>query len=370
MKNFFSHYQHFVFYRYLIMTLAAMLSFLGNCSKDTTKPPSPPPPNIPDTTSHNFTWQTYSFGYGNASILQDVAIIDKNNIWAVGEIYPNDSTTQPFGAVHWDGQQWKLIKLPTQAPPTGYIVYLRPNGIFAFSPSNIWVASGGVHRFNGTAITESFWINDFPGNPNPILGENQYVTKLWGTSDFEIYAVGPNGAIAFYNGAVWQRIESGTITNINDVWGVKDETTNNSTVLVVVSNRSHEGEYRLLSLNPSFVHDTLNWTLQRRLFGVWFLKDSPVYVCGSGLRVWTEDKWTEIPLPNYFSTRIRGSAPNNIFVVGAFGLFAHYNGSTWHVYDELFLPNGSLEGLAVSENIVVAVGYVDNHDVLIMGWRK
>lgn len=47
-----------------------------------------------DTTSHNFSYQTFEFGEpltGNSSRLYDVAIIDENNIWAVGEIYVNDS---------------------------------------------------------------------------------------------------------------------------------------------------------------------------------------------------------------------------------------------------------------------------------------
>ena len=48
-----------------------------------------------DTTTHNFTWQTFEFGQHSSSTLYDVAIIDENNIWAVGEIYMNDSLGNP-----------------------------------------------------------------------------------------------------------------------------------------------------------------------------------------------------------------------------------------------------------------------------------
>ena len=48
-----------------------------------------------DTTSHNFTWQTFEFGQHSSSVLYDVAIINENNIWAVGEIYMNDSLGNP-----------------------------------------------------------------------------------------------------------------------------------------------------------------------------------------------------------------------------------------------------------------------------------
>ncbi len=62
-----------------------------------------------DTTSHNFTWQTWTFGEHSSSTLYDVAIIDENNIWAVGEIYMNDSLGNPdpdaYNAVHWNGSE-------------------------------------------------------------------------------------------------------------------------------------------------------------------------------------------------------------------------------------------------------------------------
>ena len=69
-----------------------------------------------DTTSHNFTWQSWTFGEHSSSVLNDVAIIDENNIWAVGEIYMNDSLGQPdphpYGLAHWDGSEWNLMKVP------------------------------------------------------------------------------------------------------------------------------------------------------------------------------------------------------------------------------------------------------------------
>ena len=71
-----------------------------------------------DTTSHNFTWQTWTFCEHSSSVLYDVAIIDENNIWAVGEIYMNDSLGQPdpkaYNAVHWDGNNWSLKKITVE----------------------------------------------------------------------------------------------------------------------------------------------------------------------------------------------------------------------------------------------------------------
>ncbi|HRP92997.1 MAG TPA: glucosyl transferase, partial [Ignavibacteriaceae bacterium] len=70
-----------------------------------------------DTTSHNFSWQTFEFGQHSSSVLYDVTIINENNIWAVGEIYMNDSLGNPdpnsYNAVHWDGQSWELKRIKT-----------------------------------------------------------------------------------------------------------------------------------------------------------------------------------------------------------------------------------------------------------------
>ncbi len=62
-----------------------------------------------------------------------MAIIDENNIWAVGEIYLNDSTGQPdphpYGIIHWNGTEWNVQKL-TAVNPSGGISYITPTGIF------------------------------------------------------------------------------------------------------------------------------------------------------------------------------------------------------------------------------------------------
>jgi hypothetical protein len=112
-----------------------------------------------DTTSNNFTWQTYTFGASNAgsSTLYDVAVIDANNIWAVGEIYMDDSTGRadptPYNAVHWDGNNWELKRIKTNA--CGGVVYPPIISIFAFSADDILFAhiDGSISYYNGIEFT-------------------------------------------------------------------------------------------------------------------------------------------------------------------------------------------------------------------------
>lgn len=101
-----------------------------------------------DTTSHNFTWQTWTFGEHSSSSLYDVAIIDENNIWAVGEIYMKDSLGNPdphaYNAVHWDGSKWELKKIGNQG---GWACHT----VFAFSANDIWF-EGTIH-WDGSKYT-------------------------------------------------------------------------------------------------------------------------------------------------------------------------------------------------------------------------
>ena len=182
-----------------------------------------------DTTSHDFTFQSWTFGTIGSSVLYDVAIINENNIWAVGEIMIADTSINgytTYNAVHWDGSEWTLHKLYFYTIPgqqdTG--VY-EARSILAFDENNIWITSGSqITKWNGIRQTNR--------HSSPV-----YVNKLWGTDNNNIYAVGYNGQIAHYNGTNWQRIESGTTLNINDIWGDYNYKTQEWEVLAVASNK-------------------------------------------------------------------------------------------------------------------------------------
>ena len=64
-----------------------------------------------DTTSHYVSWEIDTLGSpGTWSHFNDVAIIDKNNIWAVGDMYiiEDDGSRIQYNEAHWDGQDWEI----------------------------------------------------------------------------------------------------------------------------------------------------------------------------------------------------------------------------------------------------------------------
>jgi len=66
-------------------------------------PAADPPPVEPDSTTQNFTFETFEFGSGCASSnFNDVWVFNKNNIWAVGWVDVT-STSGRTNIVSWDG---------------------------------------------------------------------------------------------------------------------------------------------------------------------------------------------------------------------------------------------------------------------------
>src|SRR5574338_153622 len=185
-----------------------------------------------DTTSHNFTWQSWTFGgQAGSCTLYDVAIINENDIWAVGEIYLLDSTGVPdpnaYNAVHWDGSQWELKRIKTNA--CGGVEYPPIKAIFTFSSDDILFAhiDGSITHYNGIKFTnDCSLITQLDGS----------ATKIWGVSHNDYYVVSGNGFIAHYQNGQWSRIESGTDLNINDIYGEYNLRTEKWEIIAPASN--------------------------------------------------------------------------------------------------------------------------------------
>ena len=90
--------------------------------------------NTMDTTSHNRNWEVFLFGEYAQSIIRDIAIIDENNIWAVGEIYMLDSLGQQdpqrYNLAVWNGNDWEIKRVPYYYQ--GQPFYNPIRSVFAF----------------------------------------------------------------------------------------------------------------------------------------------------------------------------------------------------------------------------------------------
>ncbi|MDP3150718.1 MAG: glucosyl transferase [Ignavibacteria bacterium] len=324
-----------------------------------------------DTTSHNFTWQTFAFGEQGSSTLYDVAIIDENNIWAVGEIYMNDSLGKPdpnaYNAAHWDGQKWELKRIYTFSS-CNPVDYAPLKAIWAFSDTNIVVTSGGsIGWYNGKTNKPDCSIRSL------LTGA---INKMWGTSSSDLYAVGNGGNIAHYDGKSWQKIESGTTLNINDIWGDFNQRTQKWEILTVASNFLTGLEKEILQIINNIVTKIPTSAQMWPLKTVWFVPNKQYYVAGSGIyqkRSLTDYLWKNeaLDITTFSTYSLRGNDVNDVIGVGAYGDVVHFNGVSWKndYTDPVFNNQPYLASVSIKNNLVVTVGIENRQAVLIKGKR-
>ena len=291
-----------------------------------------------DTTSHNFTFQSWTFGTIGSSTLYDVAIINENNIWAVGEIYVADTSINgytKYNAVHWDGNNWELKKI-------GGYGYWPCRTVFAFSATDIWF-EGTIH-WDGSNYTVH--MNGWPLMPN---GDNWQVNKMWGSSPNDLYAVGNNGNIAHYNGQSWSKIESGTDLNINDIWGISDGNGGFNKYLAAYN--------AMLKLDANKNLSRIEAESGMHIFSIWGYTNQLIYVVGGeNDALYKNYKWEIIndPLVNTLY-RIKGQNYNDVFGISSLGTILHFNGYNWGSIN-VPVENIFLE-LNVKGNVIASVGW-------------
>ena len=322
--------------KYFMYLFAVILLLAGSdCKKN---PVGPPPPNGSDTTSHAISW--YVDTLGAQGYVNDVWVFANNNVWAVGQIYLNDSTgkpdmSNPYNCAHWDGNKWALIKIPT-ALYGGSIYYASISTIFAFSENNIWTFcnAGSYSQWNGTA-----WKTEYV--PARSGGGN----KLWGSTSSNLYLVGTNGSISHYDGSTWTQMNSNTIVDLQDVWGT-DANHIWATGTTVDYSRSIVLSFDGTNWTPIYDSATQPLKMQFAFSSLWTDTKNDLWLAG-GIPLQqlnlSSNTFTGITTGQAWpSSCIRGLSEKDLFIVGQDGECAHYNGLTWYLYPDLkAMNNGS-----------------------------
>lgn len=321
----------------------------------------PPDGNGVDTTSHNFTFQKWTFGTLGGSTLYDCAVISPENIWCVGEIMIADTSINgytTYNAVHWDGNEWELKRINVNF--RGNIITPPLEGAFAFSNTDIWFVGSLPIQGDG----ENWIMYDLRTTVDP----NISVSKSWGLSSNDIYFVGRNGSITRYYNGTWSKIASGTTLNINDIWGIVDGN-DNKFILSPAYDFGSGGKKKLISLSNNTVGE-IPWMDNKELYTVWFNSRDKIYAGGEGLFYRSNNEWKEETLPALFKFRVRGNGLNDIWTVGGYGFAAHYNGKSWKTFEEVSLTAGNYLGLAVKGNTVIMTGNEGTRAVITIGRRQ
>ncbi len=333
-----------------------------------------------DTTSNNFAWQLYTLGNyltGNSSKLYDIAIINDTDAWAVGEIYENDSTGT-YNAIHWDGKKWNYKKLFYNY--NGQNIFGSIYGVYAFSDSDVWFGEGSMIHWDGNNYLSLSNINEFPSKVN----------RICGTSASNLYVIGNNGNIAFYDGQSWLKIESGTTEDLFDIYSNDGKTiyasggnfnTYDGVLLKGENNRwqiVNEGKI----LNPNELFHPYFAGLAKT---VWVSNTNTVYFGGNLLYRYKFGQYQLMKSlqGNYingdvngeyfgFISQVRGTADNDIFMVGEGNTIRHFNGARWQQLGMPYNYSSDFTWLAVSvkNDLIIIVGYSSTNAIIMVIKRE
>jgi hypothetical protein len=330
-----------------------------------------------DTTSHDFEWQAFSFGgQGGSSTFYDVAIINENDIWAVGEIYTEETSQydslgnwiEPYNAVHWNGQSWELERIYVEY--RGIPTWAPLEGIFSFNSDEVVFSSGLPYL-----PLENHWRIYHLWEMGILENDDGGVNRVWGISLAKLYFVGKLGTIVSYNSNIWLEIESEIDLPIKNIWGSKNNRSGQYEVLCVASSPFEKIGKKILQIENYTVKTLSDSGISDWVSSVWFSAGRIYYVAGSGIyekHRLSDKKWQNVSqeISNYYIHSIRGNDVNDIVAVGGYGEILHFDGSQWKsFYDQTQLGYGNYYAVDIKDNITIAVGSNLGQAVIIIGRR-
>ena len=191
--------------------------------------------------------------------LNGVTAISANNVWAVGEYFDQNATSETTLIEHWNGTSWNVI------PGANPAIFNGLNGVTAISAKDVWAAGVATnsfpasellahHDFQGRqallklapSVQEQTLIEHWNGNawkivksPTPL--QSASLSGIAGSSANDIWAAGLivinktrtfNTLIEHWNCTAWTTVSSPNPCSGNDLLsGVAAISTNNAWVV-------------------------------------------------------------------------------------------------------------------------------------------
>jgi len=330
----------------IITSLFTLLFTMQNCS-----PTEPKPSNGVDTTTQNFTFETFEFGDGfSSSYFKDVWIFDENNIWAVG--YLATDSVSNANIMRWNGDKWFV---------DSYVGHSSGiNGIWAIDSSNIYFANGAVLIYKDGLFTQENF-------QNLAFTNGQGVDKLWGSSANNIWGVGPGGTIVHFDGNEWKKIDFDSQWNFYDITG----DLNTGEIYAVARKRGFISVIVKLGTTPEIIFNAEESKFPFHFATIELVDNENIYIAGVDIGLFnlvTEEAIVIDDLPlGYNISTITSTSKNDIYFIGddiGEGILkkklVHYNGKRFKYFDLPDRNNVIYGGSHSIKNFAIAVEFSHN----------
>lgn len=313
-----------------VISILILSLLITNCRKDLSGLNDTIPE--PDTTSHNFSWTVDTLG-GYRSIVCDIAMIDENDIWAVGQFYFQDSAGQDtanYNTAHWNGAQWNFKFIPSVIY-TGDTIFnhIGIHAVYALDKNNLWFASssGGYMNLKNSTI-EMGYLRERYGQ----------IIRIWGTGPENLYFIGTHGNITHYDGSSFTKLYSRNNMEFWDIDGDEER--------VFVLGRELYGPNSMLveiscgNTNEIYYSDNANISIEDGRYGKlesldWF-NNELIVKSTAGLLMFSSKLQLNKIIKTSDSVVMREGfisthyiAENDALCQTGSGALVHYNGNTW-----------------------------------------
>ena len=244
-------------------------------------------------------------------------------------------------------QQWIQVD-PNDIPTIQHLTAVWTTASITPLPDNIITTEIFCTGENGVIIhyDGSSWESQTSGTVRNLNG-------IWGSSASAVFATGDNGTILHYDGTTWESQTSGTINNLNGIWG-----------------SSPSDVFTVGDAGTIFHYDDSTWESQtsltsNNLNAVWGSSPSDVFAVGNNGTILHYDgnTWeSQTSGTSYKLISIWGSSSDNVLAVGELGTILGYNGEIWTSLSTGISPEIVLNAVwGASACNVYAVGRVSGY---------
>lgn len=315
-----------------------------------------------------YTWTVDTLAYPGSiqTLMYDIWGSSPQDVYAVGD---ND---RAFGRMwHYDGSKWTSVKLHvSEGGPFTNIAALR--SIQGFGTNTIFVAGEKIYQ-NPTPppnfLDSSLVLSYSEVAWQEISFERQRLFQtVWGRSPSDLWFGGINGTLFHYNGNMMSKDtvpvfipkDADPVYNFISIAGSQ----NGETYMILYADNTPEGETKYWIME----HQGAEWAVIDSNFylgrELWVSPSGSLYAVGFGAHRRMGNSWQNLHLDDISAADITGTSDDNIFVAGSvfqdntfYGSIYHYNGSNWHKFTNLNLPNLILNAVWTNGKEVFAVGY-------------
>jgi len=157
------------------------------------------------TNPREYKWSVDTLAYSRSfqTSMQDIWASSPKDVYVVG----HNSQPGPGTMFRFDGTNWKTTGFhigeggPIQGP-------VSLSAIYGFSASDIWIV--GEHIYSNPTPPPNFLdsslaihFNDSKWTEVNVMPRRQRLQKVWGISSTNLYTVGSNGVVMYYDGHTW-----------------------------------------------------------------------------------------------------------------------------------------------------------------------